>query len=79
VVAALLFHTAVNFWPSVVPVLPTEASYRAYALVVAMLTLLALLASIQRPGQVGTTWRGDLLPSQLDDRYPVPEDRIGSP
>jgi membrane protease YdiL (CAAX protease family) len=25
VVAALLFHTAINFWPSVVPVLPTEA------------------------------------------------------
>jgi hypothetical protein len=44
VVAALLFHTAVNFWPAVVPVLPTEASYRAYALVVAMLVLLALLA-----------------------------------
>ena len=44
VVAALLFHTAVNFWPSVVPVLPTEVSYRAYALVVAMLVMLALLA-----------------------------------
>jgi membrane protease YdiL (CAAX protease family) len=44
VVAALLFHTAVNFWPSVVPVLPTETSYRAYALVVAMLVVLALLA-----------------------------------
>ncbi|HOE41269.1 MAG TPA: type II CAAX endopeptidase family protein [Rhodoferax sp.] len=44
VVTALLFHTAVNFWPSVVPVLPTEASYRAYALVVATLVMLALLA-----------------------------------
>ena len=43
VVAALLFHTAINFWPSVVPVLPTEGSYRAYAFVVAMLVLLALL------------------------------------
>jgi membrane protease YdiL (CAAX protease family) len=30
VVAALVFHTAINYWPSVVPVLPTEASYRAY-------------------------------------------------
>jgi len=44
VVAALLFHTAINFWPSVVPVLPTEGSYRAYAFVVAMLLLLALVA-----------------------------------
>ena len=44
VVAALLMHTAVNFWPSVVPVLPTEASHRAYAFVIAMLGLLALLA-----------------------------------
>lgn len=43
VVAALLFHTAINFWPSVVPVLPTEGSHRAYAFVVAMLVLLALL------------------------------------
>jgi len=42
VVAALVLHTAINFWPSVVPVLPTEASYRAYALVVAILALLAL-------------------------------------
>ena len=50
VVAALLFHTAVNFWPSVVPVLPTEAGYRAYALVVAMLVALALLAlALTRP------------------------------
>jgi membrane protease YdiL (CAAX protease family) len=44
VVAALLFHTAINFWPSVVPVLPTEGSYRAYAFVVATLVLLALVA-----------------------------------
>lgn len=43
VVAALLFHTAINFWPSVVPVLPTDGSYRAYAFVVAILVLLALL------------------------------------
>jgi membrane protease YdiL (CAAX protease family) len=44
VVAALLFHTAINFWPSVVPVLPTEGSYRPYAFVVATLVLLALVA-----------------------------------
>ena len=44
VVAALLFHTAINFWPSVVPVLPTEASYRAYAFVVTTLGLLALVS-----------------------------------
>jgi membrane protease YdiL (CAAX protease family) len=41
VVSALVLHTAINFWPSVVPVLPTEGSYRAYAFVVAMLALLA--------------------------------------
>ena len=44
VTGALLLHTAINFWPSVVPILPTEASYRAYAFVVAMLVLLALAA-----------------------------------
>jgi membrane protease YdiL (CAAX protease family) len=52
VVAALLLHTAVNFWPSVVPVLPTEASYRAYAFVVAMLALLAV-GLMAGPGAVG--------------------------
>jgi uncharacterized protein len=40
---ALLLHTAINFWPVVVPVLPHEGGYRAYALVVAMLVLAALL------------------------------------
>jgi uncharacterized protein len=45
VVAALLFHTAINFWPSVVPILPTEDSYRAYAFVVVIQVLLALLAA----------------------------------
>ena len=49
VVAALLFHTAINFWPSVVPVLPTESSYRAYEFVVATLVMLALLALIKAP------------------------------
>jgi membrane protease YdiL (CAAX protease family) len=44
VVAALLFHTAINFWPSVVPVLPTEAGDRAYAFVVATLVVLAVVA-----------------------------------
>ena len=42
VVAALVPHTAINFWPSVLPVLPTETSYQAYALVVALLVLTAL-------------------------------------
>ena len=45
VVPALALHTAINFWPSFVPVLPTEASSRAYAFVVAMLVVLALWAS----------------------------------
>ena len=44
VLVALLFHTAINFWPSVVPVLPTESGDRAYAFVVATLVLLALVA-----------------------------------
>jgi hypothetical protein len=54
-VAALLFHTAVNFWPVVVPVLPTETSYRAYALVVAILVVTALwLLATQRGADVNT-------------------------
>jgi membrane protease YdiL (CAAX protease family) len=44
VVAALVFHTAINFWPSLVPVLPTETSYRAYAFVVVTLVVLAVVA-----------------------------------
>jgi len=55
VVAALLFHTAINFWPAVVPVLPTETSYRAYALVVAILVMTALwLLATQRGADVNT-------------------------
>jgi hypothetical protein len=46
VVAALLFDTAINFWPSVVPVLPTDGSYRASAFVVVTLVLLALAARL---------------------------------
>ena len=42
VVAVWVLHTAINFWPSVLPVLPTETSYQAYALVVALLVLTAL-------------------------------------
>ena len=51
VVPALVFHTAINFWPTVVPVLPTEASHGAYAWVVAMLVLLALVASGSSAGR----------------------------
>ncbi len=46
-VAALLLHTAINFWPTVVPVLPTELGYRPYALVVAILVVTALLLLVQ--------------------------------
>ena len=55
VVAALLFHTAINFWPAAVPVLPTETSYRAYALVVALLVMTALwLLATQQGADVNT-------------------------
>jgi membrane protease YdiL (CAAX protease family) len=53
VVAALVFHTAINFWPSVVPVLPTETSYRAYAFVVATLVLLALVVLLTSGPKAG--------------------------
>ena len=42
VVAALLLHTGINFWPSIIPVLPASQEYRPYALIVAMLVLVAL-------------------------------------
>ena len=58
VVAALLLHTAVNFWPSVVPILPTEASYRAYAFVVALLVLLALAAFLDSRLAIGRSASG---------------------
>lgn len=56
VVAALVFHTAINFWPSVVPVLPTEKSVRAYAFVVAILVVTALWLML-RPSAVGVSVR----------------------
>ena len=42
VVAALLLHTGINFWPSIIPVLPTGEGHRPYGLMVAMLVLVAL-------------------------------------
>ncbi len=48
VVATLVLHTAINFWPSVVPVLPTETSCRPYALVVTALVLTALCLLLPR-------------------------------
>ena len=65
VVAALLFHTSINFWPSVVPVLPAEGSYRAYAFVVAMLVLLAFVALLTSGPMAG--------------RFPKRGNRIVSP
>jgi uncharacterized protein len=56
VVGALVLHTAINFWPAILPVLPTALSYRAYALVVAMLVLLAV-GLMARPAAVGATPR----------------------
>lgn len=53
VVGALLLHTAVNFWPSVVPILPTDASYQAYAVVVALLVLLAIAALLNSGLAIG--------------------------
>ncbi len=42
VVIALLLHTAINFWPSIIPVLPTSEGHRPYDFLVAMLVVLAL-------------------------------------
>jgi hypothetical protein len=78
VVAALLFHTAVNFWPSVVPVLPTDASDRAYVLAVALLVLLALLALAQEPRQGGKPWGNLPRPGRRDDLHSRHGDRISS-
>ena len=41
-VAALLLHAGINFWPSIISVLPAGQEYRPYALIVAMLVLVAL-------------------------------------
>ena len=42
VVTTLLLHTGINFWPSIIPVLPTSEGHRPYAFLVAMLVVLAL-------------------------------------
>ena len=52
VVAATLLHTGINFWPSIIPVLPTGESYRPYALLVGMLVLLAL-GLLTQPNALG--------------------------
>lgn len=41
VAAALVLHTATNFWPAIVPVLPTPQNDRPYALVVVIQVLMA--------------------------------------
>ena len=46
VMVALLLHTAINFWPSIIPVLPTGEGYRPYGLLVAMLVLVALVLMV---------------------------------
>ncbi len=58
VVAALLLHTAINFWPSVVPILPSEANYQAYALVVALLVFLAIAALLNSGQEIGPSASG---------------------
>jgi uncharacterized protein len=45
---ALLLHTAVNFWPNVVSVLPDEFGYRPYMLMVTILVGTALLLLTKR-------------------------------
>lgn len=57
VVGALVLHTAINFWPTVVPVLPTELDYRAYALVVAILVLTAMGLLVLLPAAIPRTSR----------------------
>ena len=47
VVVALLLHTGINFWPSIIPVLPTGEGHRPYGLLVAMLVLVALGLLVQ--------------------------------
>ena len=41
VAAALVLHTAINYWPAIVPVLPGPETYRPYALVVLIQVLMA--------------------------------------
>ena len=47
VVAALLLHTGINFWPSIISVLPPGEAHRPYGLLVAMLVLVALGLLVQ--------------------------------
>lgn len=42
VAAALVLHTAVNYWPAIVPVLPSPENDRPYALVLMIQVALAV-------------------------------------
>lgn len=53
VAAALVLHTAINFWPAIVPVLPMPQEYRPYMLVVLIQVLLAAGLMLW-PGTVAT-------------------------
>lgn len=47
VVAALLLHTGMNLWPSLIPLLPTGEGHRPYGLLVTILVLVALGLLVQ--------------------------------
>lgn len=56
VVAARLLHTGINFWPAIIPVLPTAEVQRPSGLRVAMRLLLALGPA--GAAQSGRRWPG---------------------
>lgn len=56
VVTALVLHTAINYWPAIVPVLPTPQSVRPYALVVGIQVLLALGLMAWRGRVAAVSW-----------------------
>lgn len=53
VAAALVLHTAINYWPTIVPVLPTPENYRPYLLVVVIQVVLAAGLMVW-PGQAAS-------------------------
>lgn len=54
VVPALLLHTASNSWPSVVPILPSDADQRPYLLVVGLVVTAAVWLLLRRDGNLAS-------------------------
>jgi len=61
VAAALVLHTATNFWPAIVPVLPSPESVRPYVLVIVIQVVMAVALMIWTKPRVAASGSVEVL------------------